>query len=1225
MIRLNMLKNTVGRKVAGVTSRLRGALDGFDPVFYRARYADLAHLSEKALQRHYIDYGRREGRHGSPMAAIAALEGQVGPAPDDFDLHVYRALNPDLAQSLVHDWEFTLHFLEAGREAGRPYHARGLGRPWEPLFHYADFVACASGWLKKRPANRQEALDIFEKDGINRLAPINLEWIFDPDFYRKKYGASARQADSELYRQWLLTGLPAGRHPNETQELNALLGGRRFPNCFDWREYRSATPPAVAARLADKIDALRHFFDFGFGEGLFAAISGEDAGDLYEAIGDYHLVRGGFVVARRAYDNAIACGQTRSTVYHRRGDAALGLGDKSAAASDFHEAIRHGGASVWSYIHSATIAADHALFEDAFRFLRQGYPTWRRRAEFIRTIDTTIERLFHQASSQAKLLYSVGERVSADALMERTLQQMRRVIEELTPFPPPAANAGDGPVAFFASQELRQCKHYRVEQKVRVLRSAGVDVRLVDQFDPNPLAALIGARAAIFYRVPAFPGIVKTILTARALGLPTYYDIDDLIFDPAHFPPSFESYENQITSDDYAGLLYGVPLFRHAMSLCDYGVTSTNELVPHIEPLVREKQCLVLRNGLDQRNDRWVAEGAAPRPTRAMTSIFYGSGTKAHNADFNRLAAPALLDLMRSRPDLRLVIAGHLELREEFEALRSRVLRVGFIDNIDALWAILAACDINLAVLEPDGFNDCKSEIKWLEAAVLQIPTIASGTKMHRETFRDGDDILIADTPDEWRRALTRLIDDPGLRARIGAAARRTALANYALEPCAKRFAEALDKRQKPRVPLERPRKLRALLCHVFFYPQSVGGATRVIQDAVDALLAGHPEVELAIFSTQDGATPAGRVEFDTYRGVPVYKIATPIEANMDWRPFNPDTVDAFAKVVDAFQPDVIHFHCIQRLTGSIVELAKQRDIPYLVTLHDGWWISDQQFFVDEDGVLALPADDPLKTPRAGVSLGDSLLRRQRLLELLNGAAAAISVSHSFAKLYEAAGCRNLTVIENGVARKATVEPRATGGDSRLTLGHIGGRSTHKGATLLEAALRCGNFPNLRLVMIDATLENGARRQTIWGATPVELWGHTPMAEVGKLYASLDVLVAPSIWPESFGLVTREAQLHGLWVIASDRGAIGEDVEHGRNGFVIDVSDPQALTKLLAEMDQNVARFKQPPPAPTRAPFTVEEQTAKLVELYRTVARRERKTPLALLRGGLDDGDKLAG
>jgi glycosyltransferase involved in cell wall biosynthesis len=67
------------------------------------------------------------------------------------------------------------------------------------------------------------------------------------------------------------------------------------------------------------------------------------------------------------------------------------------------------------------------------------------------------------------------------------------------------------------------------------------------------------------------------------------------------------------------------------------------------------------------------------------------------------------------------------------------------------------------------------------------------------------------------------------------------------------------------------------------------------------------------------------------------------------------------------------------------------------------------------------------------------------------------------------------------------------------------------------------------------------------------------------------------VWPESYGLVTREALALGLWVVASDRGAIGQDVVEGENGFVVDVADHRALVACLAQIDADPDRFAKPP------------------------------------------------
>lgn len=74
--------------------------------------------------------------------------------------------------------------------------------------------------------------------------------------------------------------------------------------------------------------------------------------------------------------------------------------------------------------------------------------------------------------------------------------------------------------------------------------------------------------AVISYRVPALSAITAAIAKARELGLITFYEIDDLIFDADEYPSSLASYDGQIGAEEYAGPKMGVPLFAHALSLC---------------------------------------------------------------------------------------------------------------------------------------------------------------------------------------------------------------------------------------------------------------------------------------------------------------------------------------------------------------------------------------------------------------------------------------------------------------------------------------------------------------------------------------------------------------------------------------------------------------------------------------------------------------------------------
>jgi glycosyltransferase involved in cell wall biosynthesis len=79
-----------------------------------------------------------------------------------------------------------------------------------------------------------------------------------------------------------------------------------------------------------------------------------------------------------------------------------------------------------------------------------------------------------------------------------------------------------------------------------------------------------------------------------------------------------------------------------------------------------------------------------------------------------------------------------------------------------------------------------------------------------------------------------------------------------------------------------------------------------------------------------------------------------------------------------------------------------------------------------------------------------------------------------------------------------------------------------------------------------------------------------PTDDMRAIYAQGRVLLMPSVWEESFGRTVVEAQLNGLPVLASDRGALPQTV--GAGGLILDPHAPvqvwaDALRRLLREHD----------------------------------------------------------
>jgi glycosyltransferase involved in cell wall biosynthesis len=1190
--------------------RVQDPRPAFDPVYYLRRYPDLAEFqSADAALDHYLRHGMSEGRFPNAMLEEETHYRVYLEKSDSFDLVAYKALNPDLRDVFSTDREFILHYIRHGQDEGRPATFAGPESDKRPLWMQRFSVSQFAAWMSDSitpPTSHEEAIEQFERNGIQQLAPLRFDHAFDPIFYRAHNGLSPQVSDADLYRSWLLEGLPQGKAPNEGWLLLPYIGELPFPPRFDWSGYAEAR----SLPSADRASALIHLFEHerDWDEAL-KYLGTADAAPI-SALARWCLRRKRPADADALLDlwqSEGASWPAGLSVLH--GNVHRALGRLEAARDAYEKGISSGDSALHPIAEAVRTNMALAAFDRAYRILQEQRDTWLHAPAYEKLVAEFIEGLFGRASADAHSLLATLDQHEEDqrvaqmnAQLTASLALIVDSIENLEVRPARLGADAKGHVALLGDENLRQCTHYRIEQKQEQFHAAGIELRRhamphADAF----LADLRGARAAIFYRLPATPDVIRAILTARRMGIPTYYEIDDLIFCFRGYPADYTSYRSEISPEEYRGLQFGVPLFRFAMHLCDRAIASTPALLEQMAPVVRDRTGLVVRNGLDSRNAPMIALGARPRSNASeRVRIFYGSGTLAHAADFSELVAPTLARLLVEDAHIDIVLVGHVPHDPSLDRHADRVFRHGLVTDIEQYWALLSACDINLAMLHPDPVTNCKSEIKWLEAAVLGIPTVASDTATYCDVIDPDKDGMIAATPEQWQEKLQLLVRDAAMRRRIGAAAREKALTKYSLAQGASAWSAALSA-SPPSAP--KAKRSRVLICNVFFSPQSIGGATRVVEDNVAHFAAEYPDLELAVFCTDDDLGTPGRLRTSEFAGVPVFRLAVPTTADVDSKPFEPANAAAFKEIVALFKPDLVHFHCVQRLTASIVRECLELEIPYLVTLHDAWWISPHQFLIDEDGLLRMPSADPFldvaRDPVAGVA---TLQRRRQLASLLAGARQVLAVSESFAEVYRRAGISPVRAIPNGVPDLPPC-PEPDGARGLLRLGYIGGRTSHKGADLVEAALRRSDFRNLHLLIIDGRVRPGEEIHTQWGGTAVTIRAPLPQKDIASLYGSLDVLLAPSRWPESFGLVAREAAHFGLWVVASELGAIGEEIVEGQNGFRIGTTDSRDLERILRTMDSTPDRYRQGTARVAGASRSSRAQAADLAALYRGLAR----------------------
>ena len=95
---------------------------------------------------------------------------------------------------------------------------------------------------------------------------------------------------------------------------------------------------------------------------------------------------------------------------------------------------------------------------------------------------------------------------------------------------------------------------------------------------------------------------------------------------------------------------------------------------------------------------------------------------------------------------------------------------------------MIASFDIGIMPLPDDDWEKGKCAYKLIQYMACGLPVVASSVGMNREVVNEGWNGFLANNFKEWCNALELLIQDEGLRKRLGQNGRKLVEENYTLE-----------------------------------------------------------------------------------------------------------------------------------------------------------------------------------------------------------------------------------------------------------------------------------------------------------------------------------------------------------------------------------------------------------------------------------------------------------
>lgn len=246
--------------------------------------------------------------------------------------------------------------------------------------------------------------------------------------------------------------------------------------------------------------------------------------------------------------------------------------------------------------------------------------------------------------------------------------------------------------------------------------------------------------------------IQKFIDIVKKNHIPIAFDVDDRVFDLEYLPLVTNTLNvNMATERDYEFWFAYISRIGMTASKSDVYITTNNFLLNALESKFN-KPGYIIPNFLNSEQisiSQKCIEQKKNKQSKKPFTIGYFSGTPSHINDF-KIIYKEILQLLIDYPDINLSVVGFMEFPLEIQEYikKGRVTFTNLVDFI-TLQELIAAVDVNIVPLVINDFTNCKSELKYFEASIVNTITCASPSYTYANCITDGENGFLCNQS-EW-------------------------------------------------------------------------------------------------------------------------------------------------------------------------------------------------------------------------------------------------------------------------------------------------------------------------------------------------------------------------------------------------------------------------------------------------------------------------------------------
>lgn len=223
---------------------------------------------------------------------------------------------------------------------------------------------------------------------------------------------------------------------------------------------------------------------------------------------------------------------------------------------------------------------------------------------------------------------------------------------------------------------------------------------------------------------------------------------------------------------------------RRYLHLADRVLTVSETDRDAFAPFVEAEKLTVISTGVD-------VDYFQPMPVEeeANSLVFTGSMDWLPNEDGIFYFVETILPLIKEQcPDVSLQVVGRSPSRK-LQALAQQQKMVGLTGWVEDIRPFVARGSVCIVPLRIGG----GTRLKIFEAMAMSKAVVSTSIGAEGLPVQNGENILLADTPEDFARSVVSLLRDPNRRKQLGAAARTLVQEKYSWAKVAEDFARTLQ------------------------------------------------------------------------------------------------------------------------------------------------------------------------------------------------------------------------------------------------------------------------------------------------------------------------------------------------------------------------------------------------------------------------------------------------